>query len=60
MVAEMARRFILERQRTAIEAAKKKGVYKGLSLPSRSRKCARCKVMGRGRRRSRRPWACPV
>ena len=29
MVAEMERRFILERQRAGIEAAKKKGVYKG-------------------------------
>src|SRR5258706_7752168 len=29
MVAEMERRFILERQRVGIEAAKKKGVYKG-------------------------------
>jgi DNA invertase Pin-like site-specific DNA recombinase len=29
MVAEMERRFIVERQRAGIEAAKKKGVYKG-------------------------------
>jgi DNA invertase Pin-like site-specific DNA recombinase len=29
MVAEMERRFILERQRVGIDAAKKKGVYKG-------------------------------
>lgn len=29
MVAEMERRFILERRRAGIEAAKKKGVYKG-------------------------------
>jgi DNA invertase Pin-like site-specific DNA recombinase len=29
MVAEMERRFILERQRAGIEAAKKKGAYKG-------------------------------
>jgi DNA invertase Pin-like site-specific DNA recombinase len=29
MVAEMERKFILERQRTGIEAAKKNGVYKG-------------------------------
>jgi DNA invertase Pin-like site-specific DNA recombinase len=29
MVAEMERRFILERQRAGIDAAKKKGVYKG-------------------------------
>ena len=29
MVAEMERRFILERQRLGIDAAKKKGVYKG-------------------------------
>jgi DNA invertase Pin-like site-specific DNA recombinase len=29
MVAEMERRFILERQKVGIEAAKKKGVYKG-------------------------------
>jgi len=29
MVAEMERRFILERQRVGIEAAKKKGVYRG-------------------------------
>jgi DNA invertase Pin-like site-specific DNA recombinase len=29
MVAEMERRFILERQRTGIEAAKKRGVYRG-------------------------------
>jgi DNA invertase Pin-like site-specific DNA recombinase len=29
MVAEMKRRFSLERQRAGIEAAKKKGVYKG-------------------------------
>jgi DNA invertase Pin-like site-specific DNA recombinase len=29
MVAEMERRFILERQRAGIEAAKAKGVYKG-------------------------------
>jgi DNA invertase Pin-like site-specific DNA recombinase len=29
MVAEMERRFILERQRVGIEAAKKRGVYKG-------------------------------
>ena len=29
MVAEMERRFILERQRAGIEAAKEKGVYKG-------------------------------
>ena len=29
MVAEMERRFILERQRAGIEAAKKKGVYRG-------------------------------
>ncbi|SRR6266849_8298905 len=28
-VAEMERRFILERQRAGIDAAKKKGVYKG-------------------------------
>jgi hypothetical protein len=28
-LAEMERRFILERQRAGIEAAKKKGVYKG-------------------------------
>ncbi len=29
MVAEMERKFILERQRVGIEAAKKKGIYKG-------------------------------
>jgi DNA invertase Pin-like site-specific DNA recombinase len=29
MVAEMERRFILKRPRAGIEAAKKKGVYKG-------------------------------
>jgi DNA invertase Pin-like site-specific DNA recombinase len=29
LVAEIERRFILERQRVAIDAAKKKGVYKG-------------------------------
>jgi DNA invertase Pin-like site-specific DNA recombinase len=29
MVAEMERRFILERQRAGIDAAKKRGVYKG-------------------------------
>jgi DNA invertase Pin-like site-specific DNA recombinase len=29
MVAEMERRFILERQRVGIDAAKKRGVYKG-------------------------------
>src|SRR5882757_8534801 len=29
MVAEMERRFILERQRVGIEAAKRKGVYRG-------------------------------
>jgi DNA invertase Pin-like site-specific DNA recombinase len=29
MVAEMKRRVILERQRAGIDAAKKKGVYKG-------------------------------
>jgi hypothetical protein len=29
MVAEAERRFIVERQRAGIEAAKKKGVYKG-------------------------------
>ena len=29
MVAEMERRFILERRRVGIDAAKKKGVYKG-------------------------------
>ena len=29
MVAEMERRFILERQRAGIDVAKKKGVYKG-------------------------------
>jgi DNA invertase Pin-like site-specific DNA recombinase len=29
MVAEMERKFILERQRAGIEAAKKKGVYRG-------------------------------
>jgi DNA invertase Pin-like site-specific DNA recombinase len=29
MVAEMERRFILERQRVGIDAARKKGVYKG-------------------------------
>jgi len=36
MVAEMERRFIVERQRAGIEAAKKKGVYKGrkASVPS--------------------------
>ena len=28
-MAEMERKFILERQRTGIEAAKAKGVYKG-------------------------------
>jgi DNA invertase Pin-like site-specific DNA recombinase len=29
MVAEMERRFIMERQRAGLEAAKKRGVYKG-------------------------------
>ncbi len=29
MVAEMERRFIVERQRAGIEAAKKRGVHKG-------------------------------
>ena len=29
MVAEMERRFILERQRAGIEAAKKRGAYRG-------------------------------
>jgi len=29
MVAEMERRFILERQRVGIDAAKKRGAYKG-------------------------------
>jgi DNA invertase Pin-like site-specific DNA recombinase len=60
MVAEMERRFILERQRAGIDAAKAKGgVYKGRkpSVPVEEVR----KLRGEGKRdqqRSPRRWAC--
>ena len=58
MVAEMERRFILERQRAGIEAAKKAGVYKGRK-PSVPVDDVR-KLHGEGKAggRSLRPSAC--
>jgi hypothetical protein len=47
MVAEMERRFILERQRAGIETAKKKGVYKG-RIPSVTVETVR-KMRGEGK-----------
>lgn len=40
-MAEMQRRFTLERLRPGIEAVKKKGVYRA-SRPCPSNRCARC------------------
>jgi len=56
MVAEMERRFILERQRVGIEAAKKKGVYKGRKPSVPVATVRKMRDDGNGRRRSPRLW----
>jgi DNA invertase Pin-like site-specific DNA recombinase len=48
MVAEMERRFILERQRVGIEAAKDKGVYKGRKPSISPARVRELKVEGLG------------
>ena len=48
MVAEMERRFILERQRTGIEAAKAAGAYKGRKPSIDAAEIARLRAMGIG------------
>jgi DNA invertase Pin-like site-specific DNA recombinase len=62
MVAEMERKFILERQRAGIEDAKAKGgVYKGRkpSVPVEEVRLLRGEGK-KGRPRSLMLWACPV
>jgi DNA invertase Pin-like site-specific DNA recombinase len=60
MVAEMERRFILERQKVGIEAAKMRGVYKGRKPSVPVGQVRKMHGDGKDRRRSPRLWACPV
>jgi DNA invertase Pin-like site-specific DNA recombinase len=60
MVAEMERRFILERQREGIEAAKKKGVYKGRKPSVPVDEVRKMHGEGKDRPKSPWPWACPA
>jgi DNA invertase Pin-like site-specific DNA recombinase len=60
MVAEMERRFILERQRAGIEVAKAKGVYKGRKPSVPVDEVRRMRREGKGPRRSPRRWASPA
>src|SRR5229473_7506598 len=52
MVAEMERRFILERQRAASMPPKERASTKGESPRCLSRLCARCATTAKGRLRS--------
>jgi DNA invertase Pin-like site-specific DNA recombinase len=49
MVAEMERKFILERQRTGIEVAKKAGVYRGRKPSVPVEEVRRLRGEGKGR-----------
>jgi DNA invertase Pin-like site-specific DNA recombinase len=60
-MAGMERRFIVERQRAGIEAAKKKDVYKGRKASVPIDVVRRMRDEGKGRRlRSPTRWPCPV
>jgi DNA invertase Pin-like site-specific DNA recombinase len=59
MVAEMERKFVLERQQGGIEAAKKKGIYKGRKPSVPVETVREMYAIGKGPPRSLRPWACP-